>query len=357
MSTDAQDPGARARRTNALPPPKPADVSRAVGVREITIDWLAGDGSDRCYYRIRSPQLPGSYVLMQLSESDAKNLAHGEYDWVKMCRLLDECSIRVPRLVKLIPDHAALVIEDYGDVMLETVVHELMRSGDFKGVDAFFELSFGIIAAMLVIPRSKDAVWCQRAFDQERLTWEMTFFLKHYVDSTHGVALSAEERAAFLRESEELARFLGGRPQYFVHRDFHTRNLMVRDGELAVIDFQDARLGPAAYDLVSLCFDSYVPLTLERRLELMALGINHIAKHGGNKLGTEIGTHWQAMLLQRQLKAIGSFGYLTIAKKRGNYLRYVLPALMTLDSEVVADERWPFISTTLIERMRAGVKG
>jgi hypothetical protein len=73
-------------------------------------------------------------------------------------------------------------------------------------------------------------------------------------------------------------------------------------------------------------------------------------------LGTDVGVsaseHWRAILLQRQLKAIGSFGYLTLVKNRGNYLRYVRPALDTLAHDLVYDERWPFLSGTLLERIR-----
>jgi aminoglycoside/choline kinase family phosphotransferase len=138
-----------------------------------------------------------------------------------------------------------------------------------------------------------------------------------------------------------------------VHRDFHSLNVMVKNGTLAVIDFQDARIGPSAYDLVSLCFDSYVPFNNEQRMELMQNGIKHIGKKLGAEMQKEVEAHWKPMLLQRQLKAIGSFGYLTMVKKRGDYLKYVRPALATLANDLVFDQRWAFLSKDLLSMMIA----
>ena len=146
-----------------------------------------------------------------------------------------------------------------------------------------------------------------------------------------------------------LAQFLSQDSKWFVHRDYHSRNIMVKDDRLALIDFQDARLGPASYDLVSLCFDSYVPLSMDFRKSVFDKGVAEIAAQGGVEASASILTYFRPMLLQRQLKAIGSFGYLTKEKKRGDYLKYVTPALQTLDPDLIFDDRWPFLSKTLIQ--------
>src|SRR5690606_9240723 len=109
------------KRSNALPPPPPEAVSKALKISSITIEWLAGDGSDRCYYRLRSPDLTEPLVLMQLSGTDAEALRADGYDWVKIARLLASKRIFVPNVVATMPDFAALIIEDYGDLMLESV--------------------------------------------------------------------------------------------------------------------------------------------------------------------------------------------------------------------------------------------
>ncbi|NBQ53721.1 MAG: hypothetical protein EBU49_09095, partial [Proteobacteria bacterium] len=117
----------------------------------------------------------------------------------------------------------------------------------------------------------------------------------------------------------------------------------------AVIDFQDARLGPASYDAVSLCFDSYVPFGSDDRLKLMDQFLRQVGVKLGNAMRIEIEQQWKSVLLQRQLKAIGSFGYLTIDKNKGNYLRYVKPAIAAMRAADVRDSRWPFLSVELVD--------
>src|SRR6185295_4046666 len=108
------------------------------------------------------------------------------------------------------------------------------------------------------------------AFDVEKLLWELDFFVKHFVQGYRGVALSPRELAALGEEWREIASELAGEPRVLCHRDYHSRNLMVHEGRLYVIDFQDARMGPDTYDLVSLLRDSYVDIADEAADELIA---------------------------------------------------------------------------------------
>ncbi|MFW7378280.1 MAG: aminoglycoside phosphotransferase family protein [Oligoflexus sp.] len=340
------------KRTDALPPPPPDVICKALGIQHLTIEWLAGDGSDRCYYRILSSELAQPLVLMQLSLSDAKKLENNGYEWIQIGDLLSESRIFVPQTVCTLPEYAALLIEDYGDLMMESQVKDYL--GENATVEAFklYERAIYIVRQMLNIQADPQAVWCQRRFDQERFVWEMNFFAKHYLQQARNIFFNEREEAVFQKEVVELSKHLVSGPEVFVHRDFHSRNIMLRDERLALLDFQDARLGPASYDLVSLVFDSYVPLTNESRLKILENGLE-IIRTDFPQHYEDIQTRWQAMLLQRQLKAIGSFGYLSIEKRRGKYLDYVPKALETLDHTWVYDKRWPFLSEELLARMRS----
>ena len=99
------------------------------------------------------------------------------------------------------------------------------------------------------------------AFDVEKLTWELNFFVRHFLEAYRGVQLTDDERTALAAEWATIVEELAAEPRVLCHRDYHSRNLMLRDGRLYLIDFQDARLGPNTYDLVSLLRDSYVDLT------------------------------------------------------------------------------------------------
>ncbi len=88
----------------------------------------------------------------------------------------------------------------------------------------------------------------QLAFDEKKLFEELEFFERHFLAGFRGAVLTSEDREALETEFRAIARELSNRPRVLCHRDYHSRNLMVLDGELAVIDFQDARMGPMTYD-------------------------------------------------------------------------------------------------------------
>jgi aminoglycoside/choline kinase family phosphotransferase len=331
-----------------LSPPPPAAIAKALEIEHLTIDWLAGDGSDRCYFRIRSHELERSLVLMQLSGADAANLLKGRYDWVEISELLRSHKIAAPRCVATLAEHSAIIIDDYGDAMLETLALNCAKNSKINDCLSFFRSGLETIGQFLSIQPTPGAIWTSRAFDQERFEWELRFFVTKYLGPVAHYSLSSVEEAEFGRDVRALSNFLAVNSRYFVHRDFHSRNIMVHEKNVAVIDFQDARLGPAAYDLVSLVFDSYVPLLPATRIELLEEGFEVIKKLAGEEASTRARTEWRPMLLQRQLKAIGSFGYLTVDKHKGDYIKNVAPALQTLFDADVQDARWPFISGKLL---------
>ena len=109
------------------------------------------------------------------------------------------------------------------------------------------------------------------AFDVEKLTWELDFFIKHFLEAYRGVVHRRRPRATALRaEFAALVDELAAEPRVLCHRDYHSRNLMLHDDRLYIIDFQDARMGPDTYDLVSLLRDSYVDLPEQTVDELIA---------------------------------------------------------------------------------------
>ncbi len=337
-------------RSNTLPPPPTEAVNEALGVKNVSISWLAGDGSDRCYYRLQSGEK--SFVLMQLSGDDAVQLKNNGYEWVKIGKLLHDHGIYAPQTVAKMPDYAALIIEDYGDLMMETKALELAAKGQRPELMQLYRDSFHILSRFLEITERGDSKWSDRSFDAQRLDWELHFFQEHFLKNVLGWHLTASEQKTFDEESRKLSEFLASASRYFVHRDFHSRNVMLRGDKLAVIDFQDARLGPPTYDLVSICFDSYIPLTGEERRSLVKEGIDQLVHSNPSLSQAYLDAEWGPMLLQRQIKALGSFGYLTTQKNRGNYLQYVPRALETLSPLNVGNSDWNFLSTSLIEEIQ-----
>ncbi len=112
---------------------------------------------------------------------------------------------------------------------------------------------------------------------------------------------------------------LAAEPRVLCHRDYHSRNLMLREASLYIIDFQDARMGPDTYDLASLLRDSYVDIADRELDELIA----YFLAVKGCTDGSEFRRRFDLMSLQRNLKALGTFGYQTMTRRNPVYIQYI----------------------------------
>jgi hypothetical protein len=148
----------------------------------------------------------------------------------------------------------------------------------------------------------------------------MDFFVKHFVEAYRGAALTDSARAALRQELGTLVAELAAEPRVLCHRDYHSRNLMLRNGRLFVIDFQDARMGPDTYDLVSLLRDSYVDIPESVADDLQAYFLALTGQAGAE---VEFRRRFDLMALQRNLKALGTFGYQTTARGNPVYIKYI----------------------------------
>jgi len=304
--------------------PSPQQLQIATGLDVDRVEFLAGDASDRTYHRVflKKPHNGKStLVLMLLSKDEQPKLEQNNYDWVHIQRLLEENQIPVPGLAFALPESGCLLIEDYGDQMLETPA--LANTDQSEHLLELYEPCLHLCGKLLEIEKS-DSVWTSRAFDQDRFEWELQFYKKYYIKRFCKMEFEREKERELDRKFKALAKELGEHANWFVHRDLHSRNIMSNNGNTALIDFQDARLGPAAYDLVSLCFDSYIPMRWETRQTLLETGIARIEKTSG-LAANEIKETWKKVFLQRQLKVLGSFAYLKLVKEKPQYEKYIDP--------------------------------
>jgi aminoglycoside/choline kinase family phosphotransferase len=332
------------------PRPNIEAIKVALEASEITIDWLAGDGSDRCYFRLTSPEFKESFVIMMLAEKDYIDHDINDYEWIVIANELSTAGIQVPKVRATIPSEGLVIIEDYGDIMLETHVLQSVDEPDFfKKVKPMYQKGIDLLETFSGLEPRKGSPWTERRFDLEKLDWELRFFKQMYLENCCSYEMDDNLTSQFLDESQKLCKYLESLPTCFVHRDFHSRNLMVREDELAVIDFQDARFGPHSYDLVSLIFDSYVPFSIEQRRELLDEAISRFRNLLNASDFIEFQNSIYPMLIQRQIKAIGSFGYLSSVKGKHNFMSWVPTANQILKDVIKKDERWPFLSEGIFE--------
>jgi aminoglycoside/choline kinase family phosphotransferase len=174
------------------------------------------------------------------------------------------------------------------------------------------------------------------AFDVEKLTFELNFFAEHFLGGYRGVSLSAAEREALSEEWAEIAGELSAEDRVVCHRDYHSRNLMLHGGRLFMIDFQDARLGPDTYDLVSLLRDSYVDVT-DREVEELIACFTALA---GIVDPVEFRRRFDLMAVQRNIKALGTFGFQASARGNPAYIQYMPRTLRSVRENFAKHSRF-----------------
>jgi aminoglycoside/choline kinase family phosphotransferase len=275
---------------------------------------LTGDASDRRYFRILFPDAPSIVLSLHSAAFDFDKLP-----FVNVARLLSEMPVPIPRVLGHADDLGVLALDDLGDVTLQA---HLGAASPAEHA-ALYRQSVALIATLQ--KRGAELASPQYlpysiAFDVEKLTWEMDFFIKHFLEAYRGVVLADDVRAALRKEFSKLVETLAAEPRVLCHRDYHSRNLMLHNSRLYIIDFQDARMGPDTYDLVSLLRDSYVDLPEQTVAELMAY---FLALKGQSGQEEEFRSRFDLMALQRNLKALGTFGYQTTARRNPVYIQYI----------------------------------
>jgi len=278
---------------------------------------LTGDASDRRYYRVL-PREGGTFVLA-LHTSPFK---YGELPFVNVAGLLAQVPVPIPRILGHADDLGILELQDLGDVTLQAHLGAASPSEH----TALYREAIELVAE--IQRRGADLVsdrWVPYgiAFDVAKLTWELDFFIKHFVVAYRGAEISPADRAALADECGLIATELAGEHRVLCHRDYHSRNLMLHEGRLFIIDFQDARMGPDTYDLASLLRDAYVDITDEALEDYVAY---FLAIRGGSATrddAAEFRRRFDLMALQRNLKALGTFGYQTATRRNPVYIQYM----------------------------------
>jgi aminoglycoside/choline kinase family phosphotransferase len=226
--------------------------------------------------------------------------------------------VPVPAILGHSDADGVLALQDLGDVTLQAHLGAAAPTEHAK-------LYRQAVAFIEVIQRrgaelaSEAPVPYGIAFDLEKLMWELEFFTRHFVEGYRGVSLTASERTALTDEWAAIAGELASEPRVLCHRDYHSRNLMLSGGSLYIIDFQDARMGPDTYDLVSLLRDSYVDLTYRELDDLLA----YFLALKGHADAEEFRRRFDLMALQRNMKALGTFGYQTVNRRNTVYIQYM----------------------------------
>ncbi len=296
---------------------------------DLMLHRLAGDASDRRYYRVSYGVFgeKRSAILMELAspatriKSEEVTLYHdesGELPFINIHRFLDQIGAPVPRILMADLEAGVLLLEDLGDTLLADVVAQ----GDRELIARLYKRAIDQLVYLQAKGTERLTDRCLAAhqrFSPELFLWEFRHFIEYGIEARHG-QMPAEPRRVLDESCARWAARLAALPQVFVHRDYHSRNLMVQAERLVMIDFQDALLGPATYDLASLLRDSYVDLGWELVDELFDHYLAAWAKRTGQELDrARFAADLWATAMQRNLKAAGRFVYIERVKGKPGY--------------------------------------
>lgn len=303
-----------------------------------TIEPLRGDASVRRYWRVSTSQ--GSFILCRDEAFIGADVCH--YPFVAVQRLLSGV-VPVPSIIALDAHAGYFLLDDLGDILLEYAVPSM-------DCEALAKTYRSCIDNLLRIQTLRGEGECfSLCFDPDKLMFEFEFFIEHAIRGYWKSNISDRDAAALRREFKEIADELH-RPELFVlnHRDYHSRNIIIHRGIPFIIDFQDARMGLPQYDAASLLRDSYIRLPDDIYIHLYDYCYEGGRGMGVHRLGRdEYDYLFDLIAFQRNVKAIGTFGYQVSMRGNVSFERYIAPTLSYLEGYVcrrgILDEAWRII--------------
>jgi len=287
---------------------------------------LGQGGSDRRFFRVSGGGT--SRIAMWAPEGEARHLA-------ACAACFAGAGLPVPRILSVRPGPPDVVVfEDLGDLSL----YDWLKTRPSRAaVEAVYRRVLEAIRRLHALDPRQDGVPELPAFDREYFRWETDYFLDACVRGVFGREPADGE--ALRKELDRLAERAAALPRGVVHRDCQSRNILLDEGlRPRFIDFQGARIGPPEYDIASVLFDPYAPLDGDLRRRLVETAF-------AGRPGREAEEALRICRLQRQMQALGAFGFLSRRKGKAGFARFIRPALGLL-AEVLAETpgRWPALS-------------
>jgi aminoglycoside/choline kinase family phosphotransferase len=274
-----------------------------------------------------------------------------EHSYLDVTALFRAGDLPVPEIYEFDEDLGIVVQEDFGD----TILRDSLNESDDETRDALLNRAISLIAriqSITPIAFERDSIASRLKFDEGKLLWELNFFKTHYFETFRKTKLSEADDKALTAEFAELARALEARARLLCHRDFHAANLMLdRKNQLRIIDHQDARIGAASYDLVSLLLDRVLetpePSWLnEKKICFLA----EREKLGLKKINLkDFDDEFQLQTVQRCLKAIGTFSFQSTVRGKTYFIPYIEPMFLIVRQAAEKLNRFPRLQNIISE--------
>jgi len=292
-------------------------------VAEIKITPIETGGSDRKFYRVHCSS-DQQLILVKYNLEREENR-----HYVQIANFLATHGIRAPKIYHHDAEEGLIWLEDLGERDLFSY-----RGESWLVRRAFYESALDEIAKLHRLPESVCVEMREHLpaeFNAALYRWEQNYFFENCLGRYFKTASETRTELAALPALHKIAQHLDRLPRVLVHRDFQSQNIIVRNGQAHLIDFQGMRPGLAQYDLASLFFDPYVDLPEEERAELKAYYCEQRSKHGG-AVEADFENTLKMCAMQRLMQALGAYGFLGLVKRQKSFLQHIPVAVKSLRS-------------------------
>lgn len=315
---------------------------------------LTGDGSNRQFYRI---SLPGFSCIAAVPPFvDARTLREAQAAFI-IGQHLSHRAVPVPEMYGHDAETGIVLYEDLGGVHLYDVAcsTDLNDQQQVAKLLAMYKQAIEVLVVMQVKGKEGfDGKWCWDTpqYDRElMLQREAGYFYQQCwlnvlgQDPVHGI----EDEFLSLAQKAEMSDCT-----FFLHRDFQSRNVMIKENKIRIIDFQGGRFGPLGYDLASLLLDPYTSLPFsmqENLLEYYLLQLQQVLKIDKE----EFYQSYRVLSLQRNLQIIGAFCYLGVACNKTFFRPFIRPSLENMYDQLTHyhESAFPVLTNTVEQAISA----
>ena len=298
---------------------------RGIGPEDVKLEQLRGDGSKRDFWRITSSVSGPRFIAMANSPNDDASRREN-FAYLMIGKHLHQKGVPVPGIYIHDLKHGWFVMEDMGATSLQDVV-----SSNKRHLPVYKKLLEHLLRMQITGANNFDPTWCNQTEHYDRqvmIKYEANYFRDAFLHLYLGLKSQWPELEAPFNHLAETASRADS--NFLLHRDFQSRNIMISDGKIGIIDWQGARLGPLGYDLASLLIDPYIDLPHPERNTIFEHYLVLIKEH--NAAWTEsFKRYYPYLAMQRNLQILGAFSYLTRTMKKPYFETYIPAALRILN--------------------------
>lgn len=297
---------------------------RGLSVKDFTHHPMAGDGSKRLFSRIIHPGTGESYVVVENKPAN-DFLKKENYAYLMIGRHLFGKGLPLPEIYDYDPDSGLFILEDMGDVKLQDEV--LRRNDPNRLLEDVIEILFELQTRGI---EGFNKEWCCQTEKYDNFVmrrYESEYFRDSFLAGYLGMKRDWPELEAPFSHLSEMASQADS--NYFLHRDFQSRNIMIKQDRIGILDWQGSRTGPLGYDLASFLIDPYINIASREKTRLYSKYLALLKEYDAS-LTWSFERYFPYLAIQRNLQMLGAFSYLTKVLGKIYFKEYIPAAVTTL---------------------------